>query len=244
MTLVLLFAMGVGAYALSTLAAGGGAIVFLPIARWALPPEQVPLVITIASVLSSVQRIGLYRRDIERAVFLANVPGLVAGAILGAFVLRSLAPSALGLGLVVGGFLVVLSIGHFIGRPLTLRGVRPWWFTAFSFVTASLSAVVGASGPVMNPLYVASGIVKERMIGTKAASTLIMQFVKLGSFAAFGLMSADVWIAGIVVGVGTLVGNLLGKRLLGGLSVKRFTDFVYAVLLVSGASIIVRVLQG
>ena len=168
MTLVLLFGMGVGAWALSTLAAGGGAITFLPIARWALPPEQVPLVIAIASVVSSVQRVGLYRRDIDRAVFLANVPGLVAGAILGAFLLRSLAPSALGLGLVVGVFLVVLSIGHFIGRPLTLHGVRPWWFTGFSFATASLSAVVGAAGPVMNPLYVASGIVKERMIGTKA----------------------------------------------------------------------------
>lgn len=144
----------------------------------------------------------------------------------------------------MGGFLIVLTGLHFAGRPIRLSRVRPWVFASASFATAVLSALVGASGPTMNPVYVASGIVEQRMIGTKAASSLAMQVAKLASYLALGLAGPEVWKAGLVVGAGTLVGNVLGKRALGRISAESFTHAVYAFVGLSGLGIAWRSIFG
>ncbi|NNL85512.1 MAG: sulfite exporter TauE/SafE family protein [Myxococcales bacterium] len=242
MSLAILLILGFLCWFLSSVAAGGGAILFLPTALWVLEPKQLPVVIAIASAISSVQRVALYRGAIHRNIWLANLPGLALGALVGALLLRGIA--AKGLGYLVGGFLVVLSVHHFLGGSLRFARPRPVAFGAASFVTATTSTLVGASGPLMNPLYVGSGVVKEAMIGTKAASTLFMQFAKLAAFFSFGLLSNETWIAGCAVGVGALAGNLLGKRALRALDARRFVHFVYAALLVSGGSILWRTATG
>ncbi len=238
MALAILLALGIACWFLSSIAAGGGAILFLPAARPFLEPKELPVVIAIASVISSVQRTALYREAIHRRIWFANVPGLILGAALGASLLHGI--DARALGILVGGFLVVLSIHHFSGGSLRFAEPRPLVFGAASFVTATLSTVVGASGPLMNPLYVSSGIVTQAMIGTKAASTLFMQVAKLVAFLGFGLLSPEVWITGAVVGCGALVGNVLGKRALHVIDARRFVGFVYVALLASGLSILWR----
>ena len=92
----------------------------------------------------------------------------------------------------------------------------------------------------MNPVYLQAGILKERMIGTKAVSTLAMQVAKLGSFLALGLLRPDLWLLGLVVGLGALVGNALGKRVLGRLHPDTFVGVVEWMLLASGALMIWR----
>ncbi|MCG8592482.1 MAG: sulfite exporter TauE/SafE family protein [Proteobacteria bacterium] len=228
----LLIGLGFAAWFLSSLAAGGGAVLFLPVARFALAPQDVPPVIAVASVVSSVQRCFLYRRDISRPILFHNVPGLALGALVGAFALRGL--RADGLTLVVAGFLVVLSVLHFAPVRVSLPAARPIHFGLSSFATASLSAVVGAAGPLMNPVYLAAGVVKEQMIGTKAASTLFMQVAKLVAYASLGLLTPSVLLAGALVGAGALAGNAAGKAALARLSVARFTDLVHLALLASG----------
>ena len=92
----------------------------------------------------------------------------------------------------------------------------------------------------MNPVYLQAGILKERMIGTKAVSTLAMQVAKLGSFLALGLLRPDLWLLGLVVGLGALVSNALGKRVLGRLHPDTFVGVVEWMLLASGALMIWR----
>jgi uncharacterized membrane protein YfcA len=92
----------------------------------------------------------------------------------------------------------------------------------------------------MNPVYLQAGILKERMIGTKAVSTLAMQVAKLGSFVALGLLRPDLWGLGLVVGLGALLGNLIGKRVLGRLHPDVFVGVVEWMLLASGVLMIWR----
>lgn len=236
--LALLAALGAVCWMISTLAAGGGALTFLPAASWILEPRSIPPILAIASVASSLQRCWLYREAIRPRIVASNVPGLTLGIGLGAFALRDLDPHWLSLG--VGGFLVWISLQHFrSGRALVFDG-RPSTFAAASFVAGTLSTVVGASGPLMNPIYLGAGIVKEEMIGTKAASTLCMQALKIAAFLSLGLLSRDILVSGLAVGVGTFVGNAVGARLLRQISVERFKNAVHAVVLLAGLSMIAR----
>ena len=236
--LVALGLLGALCWAISTLAAGGGALTFLPTASWLIEPQLIPPILAIASLASSLQRCWLYRADIEVRIVAFNVPGLALGVALGAFALRGL--DARWLSALVGSFLIVMAARHFrSGQDLTLPG-GPASFGAASFTAGALSAVVGASGPIMNPVYLGAGIVKQAMVGTKAASTLCMQVFKIAAFLSLGLLGRDAIVAGIVVGVGTFVGNAVGARLLGRISTARFKDAVYSVLLLAGLSMIVR----
>lgn len=240
--LVLLALLGVFCWTISTVAAGGGALTFLPAASLILDPRQIPPILAIASVASSVQRCWLYRRRIEVRIVAWNTPGLILGIALGAWALRDLDPRWLSL--LVGGFLVWISARHFLGaRDIAVPG-RPAVFAAASFTAGTLSTVVGASGPIMNPVYLGAGILKEAMIGTKAASTLAMQILKIAAFASLGLLGGEILTAGIVVGLGTLLGNLLGAAVLERLSVARFKDAVNAVVLAAGVSMILRQFLG
>ena len=236
--LLILALLGAVCWTISTLAAGGGALTFLPAASFFLDPREIPPILAIASVASSVQRCWLYRREIDTRIVLWNTPGLIAGIALGAFALRDLDPTWLSLA--VGGFLVWISLRHFRGAAdLALSG-RPSFFAAASFTAGSLSTVVGAAGPIMNPVYLGAGIVKEAMIGTKAASTLAMQLFKIVAFASLGLLGGEVLVAGIAVGLGTLVGNVIGRAALGRISVARFKDAVHGLVLVAGVWMIAK----
>ena len=236
--LALLAGLGALCWMISTLAAGGGALTFLPAASWLLDPRSIPPILAIASVASSLQRCWLYRESIRPRIVASNVPGLMLGIGLGAFVLRDLDPRWLSL--LVGGFLIWTSVQHFHSGKTLVVDPRPRTFAAASFVAGTLSTVVGASGPIMNPIYLGAGIVKEAMIGTKAASTLCMQVLKIAAFLSLGLLGREVLVAGLAVGVGTFVGNAVGARLLRQISLKRFKDAVHAIVLLAGLSMIAR----
>ncbi len=241
-TSLLLVLVGFLAWWFSTLGAGGGAILFLPVAGLLMDPPDIPLAIAVASAVSSVQRCWIYRRHIVGRVFAANLPGLVLGAVLGAWLLRGF--DARAVSLAVGSFLVLYALSRLTGFGVQVAKPRPLHFGAASFVTSSVSTVVGAAGPLMNPVYLQAGILKEGMIGTKAASTLAMQLAKLGSFLAVGLMRPEVWWMGVLIGAGALAGNALGKRTLGRISTERFSRIVESVLLVTGAGIVARAWGG
>jgi uncharacterized membrane protein YfcA len=247
---LLLFLMGFGAWTLSSLAAGGGAITFLPIASFLMPARHIAPVITIASITSSMQRCWLYRRNIHWSIVRANVPGLAVGSFTGAFLLREL--DLAWLAGIIGALLLTLGIRHFATELLARRSDAsaasdvPSWrpgplhFGLLSTLTAVLSALVGASGPLMNPLYLRADIVKEDMLGTKAASTLVMQLFKIGAFLGLGLFDSEVLASGVIVAMGAVVGNVVGKYLLGFVSPAIFRHFVYSVLVATGGMMVFR----
>lgn len=239
-TFAVLFVVGCAAWFVSTLGAGGGAIILLPAANVWLEPQQIAPTIALASMASSVQRVWLYRRDVVRSIVFANIPGLLLGALLGAWLLQGLDPRFASIAIAI--FLVMYPLSKLLRWGINMPPARLVHFAVASFGTASLSAAVGAAGPLMNPVYLQSGVLKERMIGTKAASTLIMQLAKIAAYCVFGLLGPELWVLGLALGAGALLGNVLGKAAIGRMSLRRFENVVLWLLLASGLSILWRFL--
>jgi len=143
------------------------------------------------------------------------------------------------IGLLIALLLIGLSINHFFVKRSIPIQPRPIYFGLMSLLTSFNSAVTGAGGPLMNPVYLGAGIVKQEMIATKAASTLVMQGFKIAAFASLGLLES-VWLAGGVVGAGALLGNWAGKKCLARVSTESFRHAVYAVVGLSGMALLVR----
>ena len=65
-----------------------------------------------------------------------------------------------------------------------------------SFAIGLISAVIGASGLLANPFYLNRGLIKEPMLATRAANSMVLQVVKLVRYSRFGVLPAGVVDAG------------------------------------------------
>jgi len=169
------------------------------------------------------------------------MPGIIIGATTGAYLFAHI--QGRWLMLLIALFLMFNVGHHYLSKKKYSFRMRLEYFLPAGFITALLSGIVGAAGPVLNPFYLNYDVVKEEMIGTKAFSSLIMQIVKIIAYICFGAISQEVFIAGIVVGGGAVCGNYFGKKMLGKISDKRFRDFVNIMLLVSALLMIYKFMQ-
>ncbi len=241
LTLLGLFALGAVTFALSTLAAGGGAILSLPAASALIPLRAVAPVVCLASLVSSLQRVWLYGRDIEWRVLVWVLPGVIGGGLLGAWLFARL--EARWLGLLLAGFLVWHVLRQYSRSGAPSFAMRDWYFLPAGLATGAISGLVGASGPLMNPFYVNAGIQRERMIGTKAVSTLLMQCAKASGYAAAGVIDARLLLYAAALAAGALLGNWLGRHWLRRLSLAGWRHWVNAALLVGAALLAWRALS-
>jgi uncharacterized membrane protein YfcA len=101
-------------------------------------------------------------------------------------------------------------------------------------LVAFFSGLIGGMGPVLNPLYLNYGVVKERMIGTKSFNSFVMHVVAIGTYTTLGAVKRDYVLYGVAVGVAAILANWLGKRSLQHISEKRFRQIVVWVMVVSG----------
>ncbi len=238
---LLMVGTGVVCWLVSTLAAGGGAMVVLPVATALLPPRQISPALALASVVSSIQRCIIYRRHINRSIVVHNLAGLVLGVTVGGLLLKAF--RAQWILYLIAAFLIAEPVRYFLRRGQAAFRMKTVYFAAASFFTALVSTLVGTAGPIMNPFYLNAGVVKEEMIGTKAASTLLMQVLKVAVFATVGLLTPDVLRYGLLLGAGAVVGNALGKLLLERMRTAWFKHAVQGVLLCTGVLMLYRLLR-
>jgi hypothetical protein len=112
--------------------------------------------------------------------------------------------------------------------------MRLRWFPAVSFVSGLTSAVVGASGLLANPFYLNYGMVKERMIATRAVNSLAIQIAKIAAYAAFGVLNWEILRYGLFAGAGAALAIWVSRPWLRRLPSRRFRQFAVLVMLVSG----------
>ncbi|MGP5374327.1 sulfite exporter TauE/SafE family protein, partial [Psychrobacter alimentarius] len=54
------------------------------------------------------------------------------------------------------------------------------------------------------------------------------------------LLTAKIWLYGLVLGLGAVIGNIIGKRFLAGMSVSQFRIMLLILMVVSGLIMIIR----
>jgi hypothetical protein len=231
-----LFIAGFITWTISTLSGGGGAMLLVPVLSFALGAQAAAPVVTLAMVVGSIGRLAIFRQNIEWSIVRWALPAALGGAALGGYFFSILPVDWLQLAL--GFFLISTVAQEYFGRSRAQFHVPHWVFGPVYFLVASLSAVMGAVGPVMNVLFLNAGILKERMVGTKTAISLPMQFTKLISYGAFGMLSPDYMIAGLIVGAGAAMSNRFSKRILAGMSDQRFRYVTVSFMVVAGVAIL------
>ena len=235
---LLLFVCGIIAYIVSTLSGGGGALLLLPIVSFVLGANTVAPVINLGNMIGRPARLILFWKDIKWELVIFYVPSAILGAVVGANIFIQLDASAIQL--LLGVFLIFLALQYKWGKVRKTFQVKKWYFVPLGFIVLLISTLFGATGAILNPFYLNYGLVKEELIATKTANSFFAGIFQIGSYAYLGALSKDLWIYGIFIGLGAIVGNIIGKRVLKGISNQLFIRLVLLITLISGIVMIYK----
>jgi uncharacterized membrane protein YfcA len=209
----------------------GAGVLLLPVAAWTLGIRLAVPVLTVTMLLGNVSRLWWSRGETDRAValrFLAGaVPATAAGTLL--FV----AASSESLSRVIGGFLLasvplrrLLSLGHW--------RVRLVHFPILGLVFGVLSSTVVAIGAALTPFYLAYGLRRGAYIATESVCAFAMHVTRGATLARYRLITWDVLLIGLVLGLVMFAGSWVGRRLLDRMSDRVFLAVIETLLVVMG----------
>lgn len=220
----------------SSLAGGGSPLIIIPVLSLFLEPKLIPPIITIGMIFGNGQRVFLYWQGINWELTRWYLPGAIAGAIAGAFLFTQLQLEWLTL--LLGFFLVTSIIIYRVAEHLTWFQVKAWYFLPAGLIYAFLSGLIGTTGPLLNPFYLNYGLAKEKLIGTKSSHVLVVHFVKIMAYSAFGVLSLPMVGYGLIIGLGAFPGNWLGRKILTRIQDQQFRQIAIAFVLFSGIMLI------
>lgn len=241
MTYLLLFGCGAFAWFFSTVVAGGAATLLIPVVSFLLGAQLVAPVISLAALIANPSRMLMFRHEIDWQVLSYMVPGSILGAVLGAWSL-TLIDSTL-IQLLLGIFLVTYVLqDRFAKSELSLQMPLPGFFP-LGLGVAYLSGLIGATGPLHNPFMMRYGLMKERLVGTKSVNSLVMQLSKLISYGGLGLLTMEVGVYGLFLGLGATLGVYIARHQMRKLELRQFRQYALAFMFVSGITLLIKALS-
>ena len=169
------------------------------------------------------------------------LPGSILGAIIGAWSLTQF--DSTWIQVFLGLFLVTYVLQERFSKTVLTFGMPLRGFFPLGFGVACLSGLIGATGPLHNPFLMRYGLVKESLVGTKSVNSLVMQLTKLLSYGGLGLLTLEVGIYGLALGLGATLGVYLARHQLRKLEVEQFRQYVLAFMFVSGITLLIKALS-
>lgn len=238
MIYVMLFGIGLIAFALSTIAGGGGALIAVTILGGILPANKIAPVVQLGNFLGRPSRVWIFRQFIRWDIVKWYVPSAIIGAFIGAYFFSLL--NADWIIPVIALFLISTPLQFRFGKKKRTFKMSIYAFAPLGMLISFISSIVGATGMVLNPFYLNYGVTKEELIATKAINSFIVGLVQVSTYASFGLLSGKYFYYGLCIGVGAVFGNLIGKHWLSKISDKRFLQLVILVMFISGCVMLFR----
>lgn len=235
---ILVFLAGLLAYVIATLSGGGGSLLLIPVINFFIGGKATAPVVNLANLIGEPVRIILFWKDIQWRIVKFYLPSAIAGTVLGAWVFSNIKLEWLQI--VVGLFLVSTIFQYQFGKKERSFQMKLAWFIPIGFFVELCSTLIGATGPVLNPFYLNYGLEKEKMIATKTINSFLIGLVQISSYTVLGSLKGNLWLYGIIIGLGASVGNWLGKKFLKKISSNVFRKLVIAVMVLSGIIMIVR----
>ena len=222
---------------IGSVAGSGGSTVLLPVLVLYFGIRDAVPIITIANLSANLSRTYVNRREIVFPVVGWFVAGTVPTAILGAWLFTVTPPEILTR--LLGSLLLALVLWRRL-NPRPPARWSPRWFlplgTAFGFI----EGLMGSTGPLMAPFFLAFGLMRGTYIGTDALATSVMQGVKLAVFGGAHLLQPGILAAGLTLVPFMIVGTVLGKRMLARLSDRFFAGLVEIMLVAAGLTFLIR----
>jgi uncharacterized membrane protein YfcA len=221
---------------------GFGAAAAMPLLALALPIKLVVPLWTLLGIASSVAIVARDWRYVAVRDLLRTLPAGLLGIAVGLYAFASLDARTLARGLgalviVYGGYTLWLTL-----RPQARRQISPGIVAP---VAGVLGGAVGTTFGTMASLFYAIyfdaiGMAKEHFRATMSAMILTLSVIRGAGYAAVGEFGLDVFAAFAVAFPMMLVGIFVGDRFHAGMSEATFRRVVGAVLIVSGAALVVK----
>ncbi len=255
MALLLLGLVSFVSWFFSMLAGAGSPLILIPLVSILCGSAAVAPVITLGMLLGNGQRALLLYDRIDWAATRWYLPGAIAGAILGAYCFSLIQLDWLQW--VLALTLIGMALFQWKGNssassvessteneatenesqthaPTTGAVIKSWHFLPLAFFNAVGSALIGSTGPILNPAYLGYGLMKEDMVATKAFHNGMLHIVKIVAYIYFGMIYQEHLVYGVVIGAAALPGNWLGRMVLERMSPEQFRKAVLAFVAFSG----------
>ncbi|MCF6306877.1 MAG: sulfite exporter TauE/SafE family protein [Flavobacteriaceae bacterium] len=236
--LAVIFLAGLISFSISTISGGGGALMLIPFLNFIVGTTKTAPIINLGAFISRPSRIIIFWKNIVWKVFWYYVPSAMLGAVIAAYFFSSF--KIAWLQVIVALFLISTFFQYRFGKKERSFSVQLWYFIPLGFLVSIVGTFTGGMGPVLNPFYLNAGITKEELIGTKAANSFFLGIAQISSYTFFGLLTTELWIYGITLGIGATIGNLIGKKLLSKIKNSTFRKLVIIIMVISGILLLIR----
>jgi uncharacterized membrane protein YfcA len=200
---------------LDTVVGFGGTLLLLPVLVLVAGPELAVLLSAIIPLGWNLVRIGVLGKLLDfRAAALFAV-GIVPGALVGASIFDRVDPDALRVAIAVT---LILFGAYYVIRLYVelpeMKGWPKWTFPVAGFVSAGISAILGAgNGPIQTMTLAASDMTPRAITATGGLLGLVTAVSRIGSYAIGGQLRSEIWIPGAMGFLGAGLGAVMGIRL-------------------------------
>ena len=227
------------AYLIFGISGFGSTLIAVPLLAHLMPLKfAIPLVVVLDCV-SAISMGFKLRADVWKAEFMPMLPFLVVGLLAGALVLLKLPTQWLLLGL--GVFVLIFGARYISNRKAVLRLPR-WMVAPIGLFAGVTSSALGVGGPIYVFYFTARGATPEQIRATVPAVFSFTTLARIAIFAGVGLFSIQVLIAVALLLPVMALGLWCGHRLHGRLSREQTIRIIGGLLLLSGASLVIRAL--
>jgi len=192
--------------------------------------EVVP-VVAFAMIISNINRIFLFREAIDwkayRAIMMTGLPGIIVGAVVYLYLpVKAIA--------VVMGCFLLISIP--LRRVFKKRNYKVGYrgLSVVGIVYGVISGTVFGGGMILGPFFLGAGIVGQSLVGVVAALGLTLNITKSIVFGVGSLLDHELISLGLLVGLCTIPGGMLGKWIVKNTDIEVHTVIVETLMFVGG----------
>jgi uncharacterized membrane protein YfcA len=208
-------------------------LVLVPI----LGAQAVVPVLGVSAVFNNLSRIAAFRRDIAWPhvwrIALVAMPFCYLGAMGYSFL------TGPGASILIGVTLILLVPARRVMKSFK-REISP---TAVLFAGALFGLVTGGvpgGGVILISLLMALGLKGGAIVATDAVISLIVGFVKIGTFQAYGQLPASSWAIAALIGVVSIPGAFLAKWISENISLKLHHGLMDGAVVLGGSVLVLR----
>jgi uncharacterized membrane protein YfcA len=223
---------------LGTVGGFGSSVFFVPVANFYFDFQSVLGITALFHLSSNLTKIAFFRKGLnKRLILYLGVPAMIfvtVGAVLSSYVDPTL------LGLILGFFLIILSLVFLIFKKLIIKDSSRNAITGG--VLSGLSAgLLGTGGAIRGLTMAAFKMDKATFIATSAVIDFGVDASRAIVYYFNGYMKPEHVYLAVLLLIVAIVGTWIGKRILSYFSQEQFRTFVLVLILFIGlASVIVE----